>query len=264
VRGIVVANAAVFLLRLTLFTGAWFGQTFAFDPRLVGEHWWAFGTYMFVHEGFLHLALTMLMLVIFGPAVEERMGGRGFALFYFLCGLGGALLSIVMSFAVEVGTLVGASAAVFGVALAFAFHWPEHPMYVFPIPVPIKAKWLVVALATADLVAAMGASADGVAHLAHLGGLLVGFTYLRSEESLRAHARAAFRPRVPAHVVPRTRRREPVREEEAPAAAVAPPETHIQDALDRVLDKISATGIESLTPDERRLLDDMSRHLRDE
>lgn len=264
VRGILAANAAVFLLQLTVFTGPWFGQTFAFDPHAIGGHWWSFGTHMFVHGGFLQFALAMLMLFLFGPSVEDRMGGRWFALYYLLCGLGGALLSVALSLVMGVEPLTGAAAAVFGVSLAFAYHWPEYPFYIFPIPAPIRAKWLVVGLTTLGLMAAIWSSSDGVAQFAHLGGLLVGFVYLRSEESLRARARAVFEPRVPAHVVPRTRRRAPVPEEEAPAPAVAPPETHIQDALDRVLDKISQSGIDSLTPDERRLLDDMSRQLRDE
>ncbi|MGD2134923.1 MAG: rhomboid family intramembrane serine protease [Gemmatimonadales bacterium] len=266
VRGLIAANAAVYLLQLTLFTGPWFGETFAFDPSGVGRQWWGFATYMFVHVGFLHLALNVLMLFIFGPAVEERLGGTAFAAYYALCGVGGAVASLALSLVLPLAPLVGASAAVFGVALAFAVHWPDHPIYVFPIPFPIKAKWLALVLATLALVAAMRGSADGVAHFAHVGGLLAGFLYLRSEESVRQRARKAFQPRVPAHVVPRTHRREPVQEEE-PQAAVAPAPTEPapeQDEVDRLLDKISESGLDSLTPDERRLLDDVSRQLRDE
>lgn len=266
VRGLIIANAVVFLLQLTVFTGPWFQETLAFDPQSVGRQWWGFVTYMFVHGGFLHLALNLLMLFIFGPAVEERMGSGWFGAYYVACGLGGAIVSLGVSLLVPVAPFVGASAAVFGVALAFAIRWPEHPIYVFPVPFPIKAAWLVLILVTLDLAAAMRGSPDGVAHFAHLGGFLVGFILLRSEDSVRRRARAAFQQRVPAHVVPRTHRRAPVPEEAPQAAARAAPAEQApeHDQVDRLLDKISESGLDSLTPDERRLLDDVSRQLRDE
>ncbi len=258
VRGLIIANAVIYLLRITVFTGPWFPEYFAFSPDQAARHWWTFLSYMFVHGGFLHLAFNMLMLFFFGPAVEERMGGSAFGLYYFTCGLGGAVFSFAVSALMPVTPFVGASAAVFGVSLAFAMHWPDAPIYVFPLPVPIKAKWLVIFLATINLVAAISGARDGVAHLAHLGGFLFGFIYLRSEEAVMRRARNALR-RHAARPPSRARQREdsPEQPQEPP-----PPEPSAYDELDRVLDKISATGLESLTPDERRLLDDASRDLR--
>jgi membrane associated rhomboid family serine protease len=265
VRGLIIANAVVYLLTITVFTGPWFYELFAFSPAEAARRWWGFVSYMFVHAGFLHLAFNMLMLFIFGPAVEERMGGTAFALYYFICGLGGAAFSFAVSFLTPVTPFVGASAAVFGVSLAFAMHWPDAPIYVFPLPVPVKAKWLVVFLATVNLVAAIGGASDGVAHLAHLGGFLFGFIYLRSEKAVMRRARAAVRAREVAHVVPQRRSRQP-RPAASPAANAGngEPAHERQDELDRVLDKISQSGLGSLTPDERRLLDEMSRELRDD
>jgi hypothetical protein len=217
---------------------------------------------MFLHGSFLHLAFNMLMLFFFGPAVEERMGGRRFAVYYLVCGLGGAILSFGLMLTTPVAVVYGASGAVFGVALAFAMYWPDAPIYVFPLPMPVKAKWLVVFLATVSLVSAMLGAREGVAHLAHLGGFAFGFLFLKSEGLIRERAREGLqRPRL-AHVVPprRTRERDAT---EAPVVSQSrkhPP----YDELDRVLDKISQTGLDSLTPDERRLLDDMSRQLRDD
>jgi membrane associated rhomboid family serine protease len=261
VRGLLIANAVVWVLTITVFTGPWFFDLFAFDPAAAGRRWWAFVTYMFVHAGFFHLAFNMLMLFFFGPAVEERMSGPAFALYYLVCGLGGTAFSFAVSLFTPVAPFVGASAAVFGVSLAFAMHWPNAPIYIFPIPVPIRAKWLVVFLATVNLALAISVADDGVAHLAHLGGFLFGFIYLRSEAAVVRRARAAARSREPAHVVPQRRAgesRAPQPQPTAPGAVEGRSEE-----LDRVLDKISATGIESLTLDERRLLDEMSRDLRD-
>ncbi len=262
VRGLIIANAVVFLLQLTLFTGPWFYDLFAFNPQEAGRRWWGFLTYMFVHGGFLHLAFNMLMLFFFGPAVEERMGGSSFALYYAICGLGGAAFSLAVSLFVPVTPFVGASAAVFGVSLAFALHWPNAPIYVFPIPVPIKAKWLVIFLATINLFAAIRGTDDGIAHLAHLGGFLFGLIYLRSEAAVRRRMRAAVARRPPAHVVPQRHGRQA--HTAARTADAEPPDQSVHDEIDRVLDKISESGLESLTPAERRLLDDASRQLRDD
>jgi len=266
VLGLIAANAAVYLLTITVFTGPWFFEMFSFDPTAAGRRWWTFVSYMFVHAGFLHLAFNMLMLFIFGPAVEERMGGTAFALYYLICGLGGAAFSFALSLFTPVAPFVGASAAVFGVSLAFAMKWPDAPIYVFPLPVPVKAKWLVAFLATINLVLAISGARDGVAHLAHLGGFLFGFIYLRSEEAVMRRARAALKAREFAHVVPQRRTREPPTA--ASPAATPPPQPKREgdgsDELDRVLDKISRSGLASLTPEERKLLDERSRELRDD
>ncbi len=120
VRRLLVANAVVYLLQLTVFMGSWFGETFAFSPSTALTQPWTFVSYMFVHNGFLHIAFNMLMLFFFGPAVEERMGSTSFARYYMLCGLGGAAFSFLINIVIPVRPFVGASAAVFGVALAFS------------------------------------------------------------------------------------------------------------------------------------------------
>src|SRR6266511_594383 len=104
---------------------------------------WTFLTYMFLHAGPLHLAFNLLALFIFGAPVEERLGSRSFVGFYFLCGLGGAALSFLLMMLVPMARpIVGASGAIYGLMLAFAWYWPDAPIFVFPFPVPIPAKWL--------------------------------------------------------------------------------------------------------------------------
>jgi membrane associated rhomboid family serine protease len=260
VRGLIIANAVVFLMRITVFTGPWFLEQFAFSPERAVTQWWTFATYMFLHGGFLHLAFNMLMLFFFGPAVEDRMGGPAFGLYYFVCGLGGAIFSFAVSAFTTVIPFVGASAAVFGVSLAFVMHWPNAPVYVFPLPVPIKAKWLVIFLATISLISAFNGAPDGVAHLAHLGGFLFGFIYLKGEERVMHRARAAIKRPRPQR--PKARARASEVKQAQPEGAFGA-ERAIPDAVDRLLDKINASGIESLTPEERRLLENASRQLRE-
>lgn len=257
VRRLLVANAVVYLLSITVFTGTWLPDTFAFAPTTAVLKPWTFITYMFIHGGVLHLAFNMLMLFFFGPAVEDRMGASAFAWYYLICGLGGAALSFAIALFTPVAPFVGASGAVFGVALAFAMHWPDAPIFVFPIPVPIPAKWLVIILATLDLALAVMGANDGVAHLAHLGGFLFGFLYLRGERLWRQPAGVRSEPRSLARALTAQRGGDPRRRPASrrPAHREEPRSAEV----DRLLDKISASGIDSLTPEERRTLHELSR-----
>jgi len=263
VRRLLVANLLVFLCQKTVLVDPRFQAVFGFQPLYALERPWTFVTYMFLHANLLHLAFNLLALFMFGPPVEERMGGRPFLTYYLLCGLGGAALSLALVQVRHVDLVLGASAAVYGVMLAFAWAWPNQPIYVFPFPAPIAAKWLVTFAVAISLVLGLWPGSDGVAHLAHLGGLATGFVYLKAADWRLAQAERRVRRRAePSVLVPSARvarggdatpkRRRPSGERHAVSAE-----------LDRVLDKISARGIDSLTPAERKLLADMSRRMRD-
>ncbi|HEV8398902.1 MAG TPA: rhomboid family intramembrane serine protease [Gemmatimonadales bacterium] len=269
VRRLLVANLIVFLLQLTLLTLQGSIETFGFIPLQAAQHPWTFVTYMFLHGGALHLAFNLLALFMFGGPVEDRFGSRAFIWFYLLCGMSGALLSLllVQGFAIRV-PIVGASGAIYGVLVAFAWHWPDAPIYMFPLPVPIPAKWLVTFAFAVSLVLALLSGSGGVAHLAHLGGMVAGFLYLKAQDlrlgQAERHLRRVSEPSVLATPVPRGRTVRG-RSGSAPQAkphAAPPPDARAHAEIDRVLDKISATGIESLTPAERKFLVEMSRHLR--
>ena len=262
VRRLLVANAVVYLLTVTVFTGGWFFQLFAFSPVTAARQPWSFFTYMFLHGGALHLLFNMLMLFFFGSAVEERMGGGAFARYYVFCGLGGAVFSFAIALMTPVMPFVGASGAVLGVALAFAMYWPDAPVLVFPIPFPIKVRWLVGFLAAIDLLLAISPSGDGVAHLAHLGGFLFGFLYLRGEALVGRRAGGALARRPPTRVLvhPSATSAREERQTTPPRSPRTDDSRHRE--IDRVLDKISASGIDSLTAEERRFLDESSREMR--
>jgi rhomboid family protein len=251
VRRLLVANLLVFLIQKTLLIDPKYVAAFGFDPMLAWQQPWTFLTYMFLHGNILHLLFNMLMLYVFGPSVEDRMGSRMFLLFYLLCGLGGATLSFLLTQWAPVGTILGASGAIMGVAVAFAWYWPNYPVFVFPLPDPIPAKWLITFLVGLDLALAWaGALAraglgGGVAHLAHLGG--VGAQMAESSVLVSQPPRASRGSGVPPSAK-HTKRGAP----DARAAA----------EIDRVLDKINATGMDSLTPAERKFLTEISRRKR--
>ena len=256
VKRLLIANGALFLV-LWATRGALI-PALEFTPRLALVRPWTFLTYMFVHAGFWHLFFNLLALFFFGPPLEERWGPREFLKYYLVCGLGGALLSFAFAWN---ASIVGASAAVYGIMLAFALYWPDAPIYVWGI-FPVKAKWLVLFFGALSLLGAFGAGGDGVAHFAHLGGLAAGFLYLKAGGAAAAQL-ARLRKLVP-------RRRFTVIPGQQAAAGPARragrrdrrEEQRLQDEVDRVLEKISTSGLASLTPEERRLLDEVSKRYR--
>jgi membrane associated rhomboid family serine protease len=253
---LIIANAVVLLLLMTL-TPALTGPL-AFDPQQPFAEPWTYLSYMFVHGGLWHLAVNMLLLFFWGTRLEERMGSRVFLLFYLYCGLGGPLLSLLVSaVGVPVAPFVGASAAVLGIGVAYTMYWPDAEMIIFPLPMPIKTRYFVIGIIALDFLAAMVNANSMVAHWAHLGGALVGFLYMRIQSYSRP---------VP---VPRSITRERVLVSPQPAEAVGeqtpkprPRRRAKKDPatveMDRVLDKISAQGMDSLTPAERQFLSDVS------
>jgi membrane associated rhomboid family serine protease len=257
---LIIANAVVLLLMRTIFISPALASALAFSPADALVEPWTFFTYMFVHAGLLHLLGNMLMLFVFGTAVENRMGSRAFILYYLLCGVGAAVFSLALSSIIEVSPFLGASGAVLGVALAFAVYWPDAELVVFPIPVPIRAKTLVTLLVGLDVLFYFLSPGDGIAHLAHVGGVLFGYLYFRMQGLSRRTPQPPPRP-VERVVMVQSGSAEP--ERRTPVTPARPRRRVEADPVaaevDRVLDKISEKGIASLTPAERRFLDEVSR-----
>lgn len=267
VRRLLVANAAVFVVSQVVPLGfliRWFG----FVPAEILFRPWAVFTYMFVHGGFWHVLFNMLVVFFFGPPLEQRLGGTEFLKLYLLAGLGGALLGFVFAFSTPV---IGASGAAFGLMLAFAWYWPNAPIYIWGI-FPVKAKFLVGAMVVFTFLATLGDAQSTTAHFAHLGGLIAAALYLRfgaggsGAPSFLGLGRVVRTPRVA--IVQRARDRA---EERRISGATPSPERptrergadgDLLDEVDRILDKISASGIASLTDEERAVLDEVSRRRR--
>jgi membrane associated rhomboid family serine protease len=262
---LIIANAVMLLLLMTLFTSREVFQALQFSPRTAFTRPWTFVTYMFVHASLLHLLANMLMLFVFGTAVESRMGSRNFIMYYLFCGVGAAVFSLLLAGIMPVGAFVGASGAVLGAAVAFAMFWPDAELIVFPIPVPIKARTLVIGLVVLDLIGSRLWPNDGIAHIAHLGGALFGYLFFRIQ-SLSHRG-----PPQPARTVERvvmvqSGSSEP--ERHTPVTPMRPRRRVDSDPVaaevDRVLDKISEKGLSSLTASERRFLDEVAKKKKDD
>jgi len=254
VKRLLIANTAVFIL--SVLTGySFLERWFAFSPNQVFRQPWGLGTYMFLHGNFWHLFWNMVGLFFFGPPIESKWGSREFIKFYLLCGLGGAILSLFFP-----APIVGASAAIYGIMLAFAMNWPEAPIYLWGV-LPVKAKYFVGFLFVVSLMSALGGAGGGVAHLAHLGGLLTAFLYIKSDY-WRGPSSKPARPSRPRSrrlaIVPREDRAQEEPSQRRPSHRDSR-EEQLLDEVDRVLDKISAHGMESLTDKEKSLLDEVSR-----
>jgi membrane associated rhomboid family serine protease len=259
---LIIANAVALLLLTALVPSL--APNLAFTPALPDalRHPWTFVTYMFVHAGLLHLAFNMLVLYSLGTRVEERMGSRPFILYYLYCGLGGALFSLGLS-SIQSGPIEGASAAVLGVAVAFAMFWPDAELMAFPLPWPIRARTLVISLLLLDLVLALLKVGDGVAHVAHLGGAVFGYLFFRFQ-ALAGPGRAP-RARIERPVMVQSVSRELDRADTpVPRVPRATERDRDETAIetDRLLDKISGQGMASLTPAERKFLNEVSKKKR--
>lgn len=226
---------------------------------------WSPVTYMFVHGGFMHVLFNMIAVFFFGPPLERQMGGRGFIRYYLVCGVGAALTSLLLVGLIGTPVVIGASGAVFGVMLAFAWKWPDAPIYIWGL-LPVKAKWMVGFLGVAALWATVRAGpSGGVAHWAHLGGLVTGIVYLKFGDAIAGRWRA-LRGRSRAG-------RRKGRRDSGPGGEGTTPR-NIQsgrrrgatgdelDEVDRILDKIRERGIDALSPEEQEFLDEMSRRYR--
>lgn len=154
-------------------------------------------TYMFMHGGFEHILFNMFALWMFGNTLERLWGSWRFLLFYLITGIGAGLMQeLVWSFSfagyppylLEQLLTIGASGAVYGILLGFGMMFPNVPLFIMFIPIPIKAKWLVIGYGVMELFLGVTGSADGVAHFAHLGGMLFGFILIKLWEK-RARAR---------------------------------------------------------------------------
>ena len=142
-------------------------------------HSYQFVTYMFLHAGFGHLFSNMFALWMFGRTLEYELGSKRFLIYYMVCGVGAALIQIgVATLFAENLTLLGASGAVMGLLLAFGVMHPNNMIYIIPLPFPIKAKWFVLGYAVLEVVLGWSGAHTGVAHFAHVGGMLWGLLLL--------------------------------------------------------------------------------------
>ncbi|MBI4397430.1 MAG: rhomboid family intramembrane serine protease, partial [Elusimicrobia bacterium] len=243
VRGLIVANGVVFLLQLIV--GPRLVATFGLSSaKVLQDLWlWQIVTYMFLHGGIFHLLLNMYVLWAFGREIENRWGSGPFLLYYLICGLGAAVFNVLLSPG-AMRASIGASGAIYGVLVAFAILFPQAVLYLYFV-IPLRAWQLVALFAVIEFLAGFSGAASGVANLAHLGGMLTGFLYLKSGSVGAFAGKAASRWRGWFQKKAQPRARRDSRKVEL---------HELSREVDRILDKILKEGIDSLTPEEQDLM----------
>jgi len=192
-RALLVANVLVFLLQLAAGRGAF--DAFALWPVGAGEYVpdgggvqtfmpWQLVTYAFLHSGFGHLFFNMLAVLMFGAQMEALWGERRFMFYWFACVIGAGLCQLgVSTWLLQdrnvLTSAIGASGGVYGLVLAFGMKFPSQRIAIFPLPFLFSARTVAIAYAVTSLYYGVFGSSDGVAHFAHLGGMLTGWLVMR-------------------------------------------------------------------------------------
>lgn len=171
VKNLLLINVIVFFALTLPFFNNYYDYFVLFPLDSARFHPVQIITHMFNHGGFGHLFFNMLTLYFFGPNVERVWGPRRFLFYYMMCGLGSVLMHVLFGGG---SAVLGASGAISGVLLAFAFLYPDAKVMLLIPPIPIKAKYLVAILLAVDFYLGVSGSATGIAHFAHLGGALIG------------------------------------------------------------------------------------------
>jgi membrane associated rhomboid family serine protease len=249
---LVLINVIVFLgQQLTPQIQAWF----ALVPQQVVTQGrvWELVSYMFLHGGFTHLLFNMFGLVIFGSDLERWWGSRDFLKYYFITGIGAGVIHVAAAYAFPGGfppsyivPTIGASGAIFGILVAYAMAFPNRQVLLWFV-IPVSARTMVILFGLIEVVTAFEhQGGDGVARFAHLGGMLVGYVYLKQETLLRRAKRGLNSAR--------TRAARPTESPEDDAER--------KEQIDRILEKISRDGMGSLSKEERRILAESAERAR--
>ena len=303
-RNIPVVTKNLLLVNIIAFVATWILQLRGLDLNdLLGLHFfmaadfqvWQLLTYMFLHSGFTHILFNMFALWMFGVVIENVWGPKKFLFYHISCGVGAGIMQEIAQFfsfyftisaqdpTVGFGelfaighqlstqlngwTTIGASGAVYAILLAFGMIFPNERIFIFPLPIPIKAKWFVMFYVAIDLFSAMSSSGDNVAHMAHLGGMLFGYLMIRywNNHPTAGYGRSngrQFFDRLKENFEKRSQPKMKVhkggtndREDDWEFNAR---KKQNQEEIDRILDKIRRSGYDSLTKEEKQKLFDSS------
>lgn len=240
VKTLIIINVAVFII-INIFRNIAWPALFGLVPSFVFTRFmiWQLVTYLFLHFGIWHLVLNMLMLWMFGSVIESSWGSKRFLFYYFFTGIGAGLCSVLFAYKTGI-PVVGASGAIFGLLVAYAMMFPESVILLFFI-FPMKMKYAAMVLAAINLLGAMSNPGGGIAYIAHLGGGLFGYFYLKSEW-IRAYLCRYNLSNIMASFKQKKALKKKAEDE------------NIDKQVDRILEKISAKGIESITKQEKEIL----------
>ena len=252
IKNIIFANGIIFLLSyLNSNLGYFINYNFALSAEGVFGQFkiWQLVTYMFLHGGFWHIFFNMFILWMFGTELEYSWGTKEFLKYYFLTGIGGGVINLLLSGE----PTVGASAAVYGIMVAYAVSYPDRLVYIYFL-FPVKVKYLMGFLALFSFFSTIGPNTSNIAHAAHLGGILIGYVYLKYW-FLYYKLREFFNRTFASHSSSGSNLKYTKGGEDKIE--------YYRKTIDELLDKINKVGYLNLTEEEKRLLDEGSRYLRE-
>jgi membrane associated rhomboid family serine protease len=306
-RNIPTVTRNLLIVNFLAFVASWIFQSRGMDLEAIGGlhffmsenfHLFQFITYQFLHANMTHIFFNMFALWMFGCVVERVWGARKFLFYYIFCGIGAGVIQELVQWAtmslfpdmqvevrlvgggttmipyeqylLYVANMVGASGAVYAVLLAFGMIFPNERIFIFPLPVPIKAKWLVMGYVALELFYAISNSGDEVAHIAHLGGMLFGFLMIRywnrhPGANYNRSRGEAFFENLKRNFEKRSKGNPNMHVEEGGSREADMEfnarKKHNQEEIDAILDKIRKSGYDSLSKEEKQKLFDASRNL---
>lgn len=307
-RNIPTVTRNLLIINFLVFVATWVLQARGIDLTDIGGlhffmasdfHLYQFVTYLFLHANLTHIFFNMFALWMFGVVVENVWGSKKFLFYYILCGIGAGIMQelvqlfdfyfritaqdpeVAFSDLFAIGqqlshqlngwTTVGASGAVYAILLAFGMIFPNERIFIFPLPIPIKAKWFVMGYALIELFLAF-TSTGNVAHMAHLGGMLFGFLMIRywnrhPDSSFNRSGGQEFFESMKRNFEKRRGNTENHMHVEPGMGSTKEDDMEYnahkkqnQEEIDAILDKIRKSGYDSLTKEDKQKLFDASRN----
>ncbi|MBN1981239.1 MAG: rhomboid family intramembrane serine protease [Chitinivibrionales bacterium] len=248
VKVLLIVTTGIYCIELIPAVGPWCLNAGALYAPSVLTHgaWWQCVTYLFLHAPSFppwHLLFNMLGLWMFGNALEQMWGSRQFTIFYFVVGIGSGMLSLLTVFFLK-APIIGASGAILGILTAYAYYFPHQQILLFFI-IPVSVRLAVIIFGLISLLGAWSGY-GGVAHLTHLGGILVALLYLRYYNQV-----TAFLSHIQALRAERRMRKVAARKIAA--------DRYFEEVIDPILKKISEAGMNSLTKEELENLNKYSK-----
>lgn len=232
VRTLISINAGLFLIRY-LMVGQFdmLSLGLSSNPKL-----WQPITYMFVHGDFFHIFMNMFVLWMFGTEMESIWGGKKFLQYYLMTGIGSGLVWLLFNYNNNYTILIGASGAIYGVLLAYGLMFPNRKVLIYFL-FPIKVKYFVTILALISFVSTIDTNGSNISHLTHLSGMVIGFMYLKFPN---------FKSRSSIIINNKIIESQQRKVEKRRANTIL-----LQKKIDRLLDKVSDKGFDSLSEDEK-------------
>jgi len=245
IKILISINALLFLLRYIAQSQFDLAQIFGLSSNSVWPMIWQPFTYMFIHGDFFHVFMNMFVLWMFGSEMESIWGKKEFLKFYFITGIGSGLIWLVFNFSGN-AVLIGASGAIYGTLLAYGLMFPNRKVLIYFL-FPVKVKYFVIFLGLMAFVSSLSYSGSNISHLTHLSGMMIGFVYMKSKWTIKRFSLLLN------SYLASIKYKKSIKKEKQLA--------NIQANVDKLLDKVSEVGFDSLSEDEKDKLFTYSKHL---